>query len=80
MWEPIMSDDLQRRALAAYFRSGGFDLPSGSSGEPYMATNGKTYVPLYNGARMIAVYRLDTVGRLKRLRRWPKEIDEKFAG
>jgi hypothetical protein len=72
-------DDLQRRAFAAYFRTGGFDQPSGPSGEPYTASNGKTYVPLYNGGGLLAVYRVDTVGRLKRLKRWPKQLDQKFA-
>lgn len=66
-------DDFTRRAFAAYFRSGGTDQPSNNSG---VVKVGKLkYVHLYSVRGTLAVYRIDTVGRLKRLRRWPKELD-----
>ncbi len=78
---PLMtnSNDLSHRAEKAYFRSGGRDQPSGSSSEPYWATNGRLYVPIFNGGRMLAVYRVLSDGTLKRLKRWPQEIDQKFV-
>ncbi|MCA9189126.1 MAG: hypothetical protein KDA99_26055 [Planctomycetales bacterium] len=74
----IDEDALVRRAFAAYFRSGGSDQPSGNSG--LVMVDGKYYVHLYNGSRTLAVYRVDTSGRLKRLKRWPSEIDEPIFG
>ncbi len=71
--------DLTRRAWKAYSRSGGWDQPSGESGKPYMATNGRLYLPLYNGSLMLAVYAVGSRGSLRRLKRWPKEISQKFA-
>lgn len=67
-------DDLKRRAFAAYFKSGGTDQPSGQSG--VLDVDGLRYVRLFSGGRMLAVYRVDTVGRLKRLKRWPKALDD----
>jgi hypothetical protein len=65
-------DDLIRRALGAYYRSGGFDIPAGESG--VVMNDGLVYVRLFNGSRVLAVYRLDNAGRLKRLKRWPKPV------
>lgn len=68
-----LEDDLRRRAFAAYFKSGGTAQPSGSSGA--IIVDGLKYVHLHNSGQTLAVYRVDTVGRLKRLKRWPKAID-----
>lgn len=68
-----VEDDLRRRGFAAWFRTGGTDQPSGSSG--VHTVDGLKYVALHNGGKMLAVYRVDNQGRLKRLRRWPKELD-----
>lgn len=68
-------DDLVRRALAAYFRSGEHDQPS--KGGRVAAHDGKFYVLLRSVRGLVAVYRIrayDAV--LKRLRRWPEEIEE----
>lgn len=65
--------DLKRRAMAAYFKTGGIDQPS--QGGQVLIVGGLQYVLLSSGGRILAVYRVDTVGRLKRLKRWPKEID-----
>lgn len=70
---PGDDDDLKRRAFAAYFKSGAVDQPSGSSGVEIV--DGLKYVHLHAGRRTLAVYRVDTVGRLKRLKRWPNELD-----
>lgn len=67
-------DDLKRRAFAAYFKSGATDQPSGQSGVAIV--DGLKYVRLHSGPKMLAVYRVDTVGRLKRLKRWPKALDD----
>jgi hypothetical protein len=59
-----------RRALAAYYRSGGTGQPSASD---VFAVDGRRYVELMTSDRRnLATYRIDTVGRLKRLKRWPK--------
>lgn len=65
--------DFVRRAFAAYFRSGGTDQPSRHS--DVITVAGKRYVYLQNTRGTLAVYRIDNSERLKRLRRWPKEID-----
>ena len=62
------------RALAAYFRSGGIDRPSSDSGEYEL--NGRHYVVLRNIKGTLAVYRVKNDGYLRRLRRWPKELEE----
>lgn len=67
-------EDLRRRAFAAFFKSGGTDQPSGQSG--VMDVDGLRYVRLFSAGKMLAVYRVDTVGRLKRLKRWPKALDD----
>lgn len=67
-------DDLKRRALSAYFKSGGVDQPSNQSG--VMDVDGLRYVRLFSAGQMLAVYRVDTVGRLKRLKRWPKALND----
>lgn len=67
-------EDLKRRALSAYFKSGGTHQPSSASG--VMDVDGLRYVRLFAAGRMLAVYRVDTVGRLKRLKRWPKALDD----
>lgn len=67
------TEDLVRRAMAAYFRSGGTDQPSTAS--CVAEHEGKAYVVLRNGGRTLAVYRVRTSGLLKRLRRWPTALD-----
>lgn len=65
-------EDLTRRAFAAYFRTGGMDQPSGDSGVAFHED--LQYVRLFNGGRILAIYRVDNAGRLKRLKRWPKGL------
>ena len=66
-------DDLTTRAFAAYFRSGGVDQPSNMSGAADWQD--KQYVVLHNVNGVLAVYRVRTSGALKRLRRWPRELE-----
>ncbi len=69
-----MQDDLIRRALAAYFRTGGMDQPAIGDSE-VVSVDRLQYVRLANVNGTLAVYRVDTVGRLKRLKRWPCQLD-----
>ena len=64
--------DLERRALAAYFRSGGFDQPAG--GGDVVEHDGKLYVVLQNVRGTLAVYRVRGSGALRRMKRWPVEV------
>jgi len=66
---PFDERDLSRRALAAYFRSGGFDQPTG--GGVVQEYDGKLYVVLSNVRGTLAVYRVRNDGMLKRLRQPP---------
>jgi hypothetical protein len=66
--------DYTRRAIAAYYRTGGIDQPSSASG--LRIVNGRHYVRLLNVNGLLAVYRVENSGRLKRLKRWPKELSQ----
>lgn len=65
-------DSLGARALNAYFRSGGTDLPSRHV-EPVEHAK-KRYAVLDNVSGVLAVYRIRRDGRLRRLRRWPAAV------
>jgi hypothetical protein len=65
-------DDLHRRGLAAYYRSGGAVQPPPDGG--VVTIQGLCYVHLHTGMRTLAVYRVDSIGRLKRLKRFPKQL------
>jgi hypothetical protein len=73
--------DLYSRAMAAYFRSGakaGVHLPQPArmdSGE-YVSPDGRYYVRLANVNGILAVYRVKPDGFLRRLKRWPKALEE----
>ncbi len=73
---PPTETELMGRALRAYFMMGNQDQPSNTSGVE-QATNGKAYVVLRNIRGILAVYRLRNDGILRRLRRWPDELDPK---
>ena len=68
----IMTDYLTR-AFAAYFRSGDKDQPSNSS--RVVEDMGRGYVVLENLNGVLAVYRIRNDGILRRMKRWPKEIE-----
>jgi hypothetical protein len=65
--------DLLSRAYAAYFRSGGVDLPSNASA--VIVFGAKTYAVLRNVNGILAIYRLLKSGQLRRLRRYPVGLD-----
>jgi hypothetical protein len=65
--------DLLSRAYAAYFRSGGVDVPSNAS--DVIVFGAKTYAVLRNLHGILAIYRLLKSGQLKRLRRYPVGLD-----
>ncbi len=71
---PASDAELQRRALAAYFRAGGDGHP-----DPARSTvaehDGKRYVMLRNASGSLACYRVRKFdGVLKRLVRIPREL------
>jgi hypothetical protein len=69
----IDDTDLKRRALAAYFRTGGTGQPDGSPA--LVEVDGKQYAVLGNGDTVLAVYRVRAYdGVLQRLKRWPASI------
>lgn len=65
--------DLLSRAYAAYFRSGGTDLPSNAS--DVFVFGSKTYVVLFNVREILAIYRLLKSGQLRRLRHYPAGLN-----
>ena len=66
---------LYRRAMAAYWRTGGTEQPSRASG--VQEHNGHRYVVLRAGGTVLAVYRIRNDGMLKRMRRWPRELEQR---
>jgi|SRR5271165_2195267 len=69
------ASDVVRRAYAAWFRSGGHDMPSESASD-MCVVEGKHYVTLRNVNGVLACYRITNQDQLKRLKRLPKEILE----
>lgn len=64
-------EELQRRALSAYFETGGNEMP----GEPRVQKlGGKRYVTLWRRGKLLACYRVRNDGKLKRLVRLPDGI------
>lgn len=61
-------DELTRRALSAYFDSGGDELPSVTK---LHRIKGKHYVTLRRAGKLLACYRVRNDGKLKRLIRLP---------
>jgi len=68
-------EELLRRAMAAYFRSGGTEQPS-SSASGVQEVDGLMYVVLRNVNAVLSVYRVRPNGLLKGLKRWPQELSE----
>jgi hypothetical protein len=71
-------DELTTRAMTAWFRAcraeGAIaDQPANDSGP--VVHEGKQYVVLRNVRGVLAVYRVRNDGVLKRLKRWPSELE-----
>jgi hypothetical protein len=69
-------DDLTRRAFAAYFRGASHDIDQPANYSGPAEFEGRQYVVLRNVNGTLAVYRVRTSGALKRLRRWPRELNQ----
>jgi hypothetical protein len=67
-------DDMKRRAIAAWLRGGAYDQP-GWLDSGVEEVDGNYYVVLRNVSGVMAVYRIRNEGILKRLKRWPKEVE-----
>jgi hypothetical protein len=50
------------------------DIPAGAESGPEKV-DGKEYVVLRNAHGVVAVYRVGTSGALRRLRRWPRDLE-----
>jgi hypothetical protein len=75
------ADDLTQRAIAAYFRTArGQELDQPSAGASGVVVHKRLRYVVLRGGRMggitLAVYRVRQDGMLKRLKRWPKELDK----
>jgi hypothetical protein len=67
-------DEYLKRAVVAWYRSGRAQpWPANDSGTETFG--GKDYVVLRNVNGVLAVYRIRNQGMLKRLKRWPQEIE-----
>ena len=74
--------DYYNRAMAAYFRAPSLALelrpqPNQTLSGEY-EVNGKHYVLLANVNGVLAVYRIKPDGFLRRLRRWPRELEDEL--
>jgi hypothetical protein len=69
--------DETQRAFAAYWRFGSLNqpIPASYPESGPAEHDGKRYIVLRNVNGVLAVYRVRTSGALKRLDRWPKEIE-----
>lgn len=73
-----LDGELFARAAAAYYRAPRDD----QAGQPvphrsYSAKHeGRQYVVLASNDTLLAVYRMRQSGMLKRMRRWPREIED----
>jgi len=75
-WPGGEEDEYVRRAIAAFFRSGGpsVNMPMPANTSSVQEHGGKFYVELHNVNGTLAVYRIRNDGMLKRMKRWPKEV------
>lgn len=66
---------LCRRAMAAYFRTPDSVSPAQPSGGGAVTEHdGRLYVVLQNVGGVLAVYRVQNDGILRRMKRWPREV------
>ncbi len=72
---PVPKGDPLARAFAAYFRSEGAHAAQPANTSDVVELDRKEYVVLRNVTGVLAVYRIRTSGVLKRLVRWPSELE-----
>ncbi|PKO56319.1 MAG: hypothetical protein CVU28_03395 [Betaproteobacteria bacterium HGW-Betaproteobacteria-21] len=81
----VQHTEFQTRALSAYIRQtkrDGIAFEQPRSVDTWVDEGAKMYVVLHGGSsadRIIAVYRVRNDDILKRLKRWPSAITEKYA-
>lgn len=76
----VKNSNFGSRAMAAYFRTGGTDQPSGTVLE-YTLPDGRSYHVLENVRGILAVYRYRPDNdRLRSLKRWPAVLDQIVTG
>lgn len=77
----IDKEDLLNRAMAAYFRAPpeGLEVRQqpGRAESGVAKVAGKRYVVLRNVHGILKVYRVRNDGMLKRLKRWPTELENR---
>jgi hypothetical protein len=61
-------DEASKRALAAYYASGGEDLPTSAKTQ---TLHGLDYAVIRRGSKVLACYRVRRDGKLKRMIRMP---------
>jgi len=69
----LVTEQLTRRAMAAYSRAGHADQPSANDSD-VETVDGLDYCVLRNASGVLAVYRVRNDGMLKILKRWPAAI------
>lgn len=67
--------EYMRRALAAYFRTGGTEQPEAGKSS-VLESGGLWYVILRNSTDVLAVYRITNEEQLRRMKRPPRELIE----
>jgi hypothetical protein len=71
----LEDEEYVRRAIAAWFRGGGPGQSMPANTSSVVEYDGKFYVELHNVNGILAVYRIRNDGILKRLKRWPLELE-----
>lgn len=67
-------DEVRERAMRAYFRRRGSWAAQPADGGEMVEHDGLLYVRLANIGGVLAVYRVRGDGKLKWLKRWPREL------
>ena len=76
-WPGGEEEDYVRRAIAAFLRNAGPNelVPMPANTSSVQEHKGKFYVELHNVNGTLAVYRIRNDGVLKRMKRWPLEVE-----
>lgn len=69
--DDVALDDIQRRALSAYFEMGGDEIPASVK---IQKLGGLRYAVLRRSGKVLACYRIRNDGKLKRMIRLPKGL------
>lgn len=76
--EQLDDPAIVRRAFVAWYSADEAQAPGHPSpaASHHVRVAGHEYVALRDGHSLLAVYRLRNDGKLKRLRRWPRELND----